>query len=71
MQAPDVEESLDVDAIWDADVGDAASEHSEEPEFRIATAASERGRDLLIETPGHAYNVQKRYSNSSSHNVLQ
>ena len=45
MQAPDIEESLDVDAMSDTDVGEAATEPSDETEFQIVTAAYERTCD--------------------------
>jgi len=59
-QQPDVEDSIDVDALSDATQPDDDAATAT-PEFIVQEGASQRGGDLLIESAGFSYNISRRY----------
>ena len=58
IEQPDEEESLFIAGIEDDD-GDVVADDDDEPPFRVMKGASQRGKDLLVERIGYAYNVSK------------
>jgi len=57
MDQPD-DQSLFVAGVADDD-GDVVADDDDEPPFRVMKGASQRGKDLLVERIGYAYNVSK------------
>jgi len=51
--------SMNVDVVEEDDVADVSPADTQ-PQFRIAEGASQRGRDLLVESVTFTYNIAKR-----------